>query len=180
MGEPKAWIDWNGVPLLTWVCQVLQPAVSPLVAVHAARQDLPPLPSGVERAVDERAGRGPLGGIATGLRALDGRADAAVVASCDLPLLHADFVQALAGRLAGHDAALAVADGLEQVLCGVYRTSVLDVVDELLAADNLRVRALLDHIDVLRVAAGELPHPESVSEVNTPQQLAAVRAGAPA
>ena len=162
------------------MCQVLEPVASPLVVVHAAHQDLPPLPTGVERAVDERADRGPLGGMATGLRALAGRADAAVVASCDLPLLHADFVLALADRLAGHDAALALADGREQVLCGVYRISVLAQVDELLAADSLRVRALLEHIDVLRVAAEALPHPESVSEVNTPQQLAAARAGEPA
>jgi molybdopterin-guanine dinucleotide biosynthesis protein A len=180
MGEPKAWIDWNGVPLLTWICEVLGPVARPLVVVHAAHQDLPPLPAGVEHEVDERADRGPLGGMATGLRALAGRADAVVVASCDLPLLHADFVRALADRLAGHDAAVAVADGREQVLCGVYRTAVLPKVDALLAANSLRVRALLDHINVLRVAAADLPHSESVCEVNTPQQLDAARAEGPA
>ena len=175
MGQPKAWIDWRGRPLVTWLCEQLAPLASPLIVVHALGQSLPPLPARVERAVDARPGRGPLEGFAAGLRAVGGRAGAALVASCDLPLLHADFVRGLASRLAAHDAVLPVADGRDQVLCGVYRMSVLAAVERQLAVDNLRVRALLDHIDVLRLPADELPHPESVTEVNTPGQLLAAR-----
>jgi molybdenum cofactor guanylyltransferase len=175
VGQPKAWIDWHGRPLVSWLCERLAPLAAPLVVVRAAGQRLPALPPGVETAADARPGRGPLEGFAAGLRVVGGRAGAAVVASCDLPLLHPEFVRALAGRLGDNDAVVPVAGGRDQVLCGVYRTSVLAEIDRLLAADSLRVRGLLDHIRVLRVAAGELPHPESVTEVNTPEQLRSAR-----
>ena len=46
-----------------------------------------PLPPGAEVAVDARRDRGPLEGVATGVRALHGRAAAVFLAATDLPLL---------------------------------------------------------------------------------------------
>ena len=50
-------------------------------------QDVPPLPEGVRLVPDKEEGQGPLQGIAAGLEALHGQADAAFVTSCDAPFL---------------------------------------------------------------------------------------------
>jgi molybdopterin-guanine dinucleotide biosynthesis protein A len=42
-------------------------------------------------------------------------------------------------------------------------------VERLLAADSLRVGLLLDAVDALRVDVTGLPHPESLRNLNTPE-----------
>src|SRR5262245_16438496 len=97
MGRPKAWLPFGGEPMLVRVLRVLGQCCSPLVAVAAPGQDLPPLPEGVQVARDPERGRGPLQGLAAGLEALAGQAEAAYVSSCDVPFLSAAFVERMAG-----------------------------------------------------------------------------------
>src|SRR6184192_1290702 len=85
MGRPKAWLPFGDELMLPRVARLLGEVVSPVVVVAALGQDVPPLPAGVEIVRDEREGRGPLEGLLAGLTALDGRADAAYLSSCDVP-----------------------------------------------------------------------------------------------
>src|SRR5438270_6622638 len=93
MGRPKAWLPFAGETMLARVVRLLGSVVSPLVVVAAPEQDLPPLPAGVAVVRDPQRGRGPLQGLAAGLEALLGRADAAYVSSCDVPFLEPGFVR---------------------------------------------------------------------------------------
>ena len=93
MGRPKAWLAFGAEFMLQRVVRVLRDAVEPVVVVAAPDQDVPPLPEGVEIARDEIGGKGPLGGLAAGLAALEGRCDAVYLSSCDVPLLRAAFVR---------------------------------------------------------------------------------------
>jgi molybdopterin-guanine dinucleotide biosynthesis protein A len=108
MGVPKALLDWHGGTLVRRITGILQRVADPVVVVHAEGQGLPPL-VGVERVVDREPDRGPLEGIAAGLRAVAGRCPAVFVSSIDLPLLHPDLVLALATRRGEHGAAVPVA-----------------------------------------------------------------------
>ena len=93
MGRPKAELAWGGRTLVEHVAATLAQAVDgPVVVVRAPGQRLPDLPAGVEVAEDAVEGRGPLEGIAAGLRAIESRADAAFVTSTDVPFLRAAFV----------------------------------------------------------------------------------------
>src|SRR5438067_7908228 len=92
MGRPKAWLPFGGELMLPRVVRVLREVVEPVVVVTAPGQDVPPLPAGAEVVRDEVEGKGPLGGLAAGLAALGGRADAAYLSSCDVPFLRAEFV----------------------------------------------------------------------------------------
>src|SRR5437764_7598096 len=85
MGRPKAWLPFGGELMLPRVVRLLGEAVAPVVVVAAPGQDVPPLPAGVRVVRDEREARGPLQGLAAGLDALQGVADAAYVSSCDVP-----------------------------------------------------------------------------------------------
>src|SRR5262245_39816088 len=92
MGPPKAAPGWHGSTLLHRAAAVLARSVDgPVVVVAAPGQELPDLPSGVEVVADPVEGLGPLQGLARGLAAVAGRAEAAFVCSTDLPFLHPAF-----------------------------------------------------------------------------------------
>src|SRR5437660_11771326 len=95
MGRPKAWLPFGDELMLPRVVRLLSEAVSPIVVVAAPDQDVPPLPPEVSIVRDEEKSRGPLQGLAAGLEAVRGRADAAYLSSCDVPFLKPAFV----GRL---------------------------------------------------------------------------------
>ena len=134
-------------------------------------QELPPLP-GAELVADAAPGRGPLEGIAAGMRALTGRCRCVFVSSTDLPLLHPEFVRSVARALDGYEVVTPVADGRSHPLAAVYRIEALSRVEKLLADDRRRATALLESAAAHRVDAAALPHPESLRNVNTQQEYA--------
>ena len=176
MGSSKALISWRGQPLLARVAGVVAEVAAPVVVVHARGQALPALPPGIELVEDARPDRGPLEGLAAGLRHLQGRAEVAVVAATDLPLLHADFLAALIARIGDAPVIAPIAGGRPHPLAAVYRLDVLPRVEEQLADDRLRVSLLLEDPGTRLVDADGLPHPESLRDVNDPDQLAAALA----
>src|SRR4051794_12519927 len=138
MGRPKAWLPFGGELMLPRVVRILREVVEPVVVVAAPGQDVPPLPSEVEIVRDEVGGKGPLGGLVAGLAALEGKADAAYLSSCDVPFLRPEFVARVVALLG--DAAVAVprVGDYFHPLAAAYRLSVHDEVTKLLAADRLR------------------------------------------
>src|SRR5438270_743027 len=100
MGRPKAWLPFGGELMLQRVVRVLRQVVDPVVVVAAPGQDVPPLPSDVGIVRDEVEGKGPLGGLVAGLAALEEKADAAYLSSCDVPFLKAEFVERVISFLA--------------------------------------------------------------------------------
>src|SRR5262245_1380289 len=93
MGRPKAWLPFGGELMLPRVVRLLREAVGTVVVVAAPGQELPPLPEDVEVARDPQPGLGPLQGLAVGLQALEGQAEAAYATSCDVPFLSPAFVR---------------------------------------------------------------------------------------
>ncbi len=177
MGAPKALLDWHGTPLVHRVAGILARVCDPVIVVAAAEQTLP-LPPGVEVATDAAPGRGPLEGIAAGVRALGGRTHAVFLAATDLPLLHPDVVAQLLDSLPGYDAAVVVAGGHDQSLAAAYEARLLARAQQLLAAGKPRVAALLDGARVNRLDAGDLDDPQALHSMNTPQDYRELR-GAP-
>jgi molybdopterin-guanine dinucleotide biosynthesis protein A len=113
--------------------------------VRAPGQELPALPAGIEIVEDPAEGDGPLRGLATGLAALEGRAQVVFASSVDLPFLTAPFVTAvLAAVGARDDAAVPVADGRRYPLPAAYRIGLRTVCDDLLADGERRLGAVLE------------------------------------
>jgi molybdenum cofactor guanylyltransferase len=169
MGAPKALLDWHGAPLVHRVAGILARVCDPVIVVAAAGQALP-LPAGAELAVDAAPARGPLEGVAAGVRALGGRAHTVFLAATDLPLLHPAFVSYLLEALPGFDAALVVAGGHDQPLAAAYEARLLARAPELLAAGRPRVAALLDGARVHRLSSDDVAEPDSLRNANTPQE----------
>ena len=182
MGTDKALLELEGVASVVRVARALG-HLHAVVVVAAQGQPLPELAATVVR--DELADTGPLHGLALGLRAATAAgADVAVVCATDLPLLRPSVVDALLARLGDHDVLLPVVDGHEQPLLAVYRTSLAPVAEQLVAAGQRRLRAVLNGVDVRRVDVAELardpavaaddPHLHSFRGANTPQEWAAL------
>src|SRR5215472_6374496 len=154
MGSPKAALEWHGSTLLRrTVGIVARAAGGPVVVVRAAGQDLPDLPPGTIVVTDPREGKGPLQGIAAGLAALAGQAEAAFVCSTDLPFLHPAFVRRVLRVVHdGHaDVCLPIARGYPQPLAAAYRTSLADTAERLVKEDRLRPAFLFDCCVVRRL-----------------------------
>lgn len=193
MGEDKAWLDWQGQPLLAHTCALLAGCVEgPVVVVRSAPdQPLPPLPVDVLVVDDPQPGEGPLMGVAAGLAAVAPAAAVAFVCATDLPLLRPAFVRCLVAALGDPggdpvDVALPVVAGRWHPLAAAYRTVLADDAREAVLSGRRQVRAfvasrphlLLDERRLLAdpgVAAAD-PQLESVVNVNDPAELARARA----
>jgi len=185
MGQPKALLDWLGTPLLAHVCELLRAELDgPLVVVAAAGQELPPLHEGVGVVEDARPGRGPLEGLAAGLRAIGDRAEAVYVSATDVPLLVPAGVRLMRSLLEGVDAVVPRVGGRMYPLTAVYRTSLLPLVERLLADERLRALDLFESTAVRWLSEEELravdPELDSLRNVNTPAdyEAALIRARA--
>lgn len=150
--------------------QVIAPAN--IVVVAASRQSLPPLPPEVRVTRDEHEDRGPLEGLAAGLRCLGNDVDAAYVTSCDVPLLVPAFVTEMFAKLTQHD--IAVPSDHEHVhpLSAVYRCTVLPQIERLLSNNKLRLRLLMDAVSSHLVSTDELrnfdPNLATLENLNSP------------
>jgi molybdenum cofactor guanylyltransferase len=173
MGRDKASLPFGEGTLLSRVVSTLAEVVGEVVVVARRDQTLPALsvPAGVELHVahDDVEGRGPLGGLAPGLRAL--RADVAFASSCDVPFLSVAFVRTMFDALRDADVAIPEAEGHLHPLGAVYRRAVLPHVEALLASDRLRPIFLLERVPHVRVPETELraidPDLASLANLNT-------------
>jgi molybdenum cofactor guanylyltransferase len=171
MGRDKATLPYEGTTLVEHMMSVVSPRCSPVFVIAAPGQPLPKLDAEVLR--DELRGVGPLLATGRGLRAAaDAGLELAFVCAVDMPLLSTDLIDELAGpavRL-GADVVLPW-DGRDHYLAGVYRTSLADRVDALVAAGERSMRALVDTVDTQRIV---MPEQQSLTNVNTAADLSAV------
>lgn len=189
MGAPKAQLAWRESTLLRRAVGLAGRAVDgPVVVVRARGQELPPLPAGVEITEDERAERGPLEGIAAGLKVVGEQVPTAYICGVDSPLAHPAFIRHVVRCLdADHDVALPTANGFHHPLAAAYRIAgVAAAIEELVGDDALGTAALMARLRVRELDAAALladpavavldPGLDSLVNVNTPQDYAAARA----
>jgi molybdopterin-guanine dinucleotide biosynthesis protein A len=188
MGAPKASLEWHASTLLYRAAGLVGRAVDgPVVVVRAHGQELPALPDGAEIAEDERVGRGPLQGIASGLAAIGDRAGVVFVTGVDLPLLHPALVEHVLRSLRPEDdVALPRAHGFAQPLAAAYRTTIAPRLQALIAQDRLGTRDLFATLRVRELDEDALladpalarldPALDSLLNLNEPGEYDAARA----
>jgi len=180
MGASKAALDWHGSTLLRRVTGLVARAVDgPVVVVRAPGQVLPQLGPAVEIVADPREGRGPMQGLAAGLGALNGRAQAAHVSATDVPLLHPAFVARVLGAFTDDvDVVLPWVGGHRQTLAAGYRVQLAELAEDLVAAGRLNPGFLFERCRVLSLQEADLtadaaiargdPRLDSVRGLNDP------------
>jgi molybdopterin-guanine dinucleotide biosynthesis protein A len=127
-----------------------------MVVVAAPNQSLPALPAEVRLARDADEYRGPLAGLATGLRALPDRVDAAYATACDVPLLVPAFVHKMFDLLGEFDIAVPFDGQHHHPLAAVYRRTVLPHAETLLASQQMRPLFLFKAVPTREIPVADL------------------------
>jgi molybdenum cofactor guanylyltransferase len=176
MGRPKAWLPFGEETMLERVVRIVREVVEPVVVVAAPDQTLPSLPKEVLRTHDHREGRGPLEGLLAGLKCLadfDSSLEAAYVTSCDVPLLVPEMIRYLLAEREGHDVVVPVDAQFHHPLSAIYQLTVRWEIEQLLAGDELRPRALFERVATRRVPVEKLrsvdPQLYSLMNLNHPE-----------
>ena len=173
MGQDKAWIELDGVPIIRRVLEVLgEVADDVLVVANDERYGSLGVPVVGDRFPDG----GALGGIATGVGAATH--ERVLVAACDMPFLRADLWRLLLDRADGADAVVPKVNGEYETLHALYTKACLAPMERALEGGRMRVISFFGDVRVREVGEGELraidPELRAFTNVNTPEELALI------
>jgi len=175
MGQPKAWLEFGGRPLLTILVERMLAVFPEALVVSAPGQELPETPARV--VYDESPGEGPVAGLVVGLREVT--RPLAFVSSCDTPFLSAELAQHLVSRAGGFDVVVPEWEGRLHPLHAVYRATVQPLLADQLSQGRRRPVDLFERVRRLVVPEPELrevdPDGRSFLNMNTPEDYAAAR-----
>ena len=179
MGRDKATLPFGPELMLQRVVRIVSEVIDPAMIVVVAAQDqvLPELSAAVTISRDEHPDRGPLEGLATGLRSMSKSVEAVYATSCDVALLKSDFIREMFNRLSEANIAVPYDGQFHHPLAAVYRQQVLPVLQSLLAADRLKTALLFDEVDTIKVPVESLrtidPTLSSLWNCNRPEDYEA-------
>jgi molybdopterin-guanine dinucleotide biosynthesis protein A len=185
MGQDKASLSFGSETLLQRTVRILAEVIpaEQIVVVGAANRSVPGLEFPGRFTRDQHPERGPLEGIAAGLRATASDVDAVYITSCDVPLLKPSFVEAMFDSLGDHDVVVPFDEQHLHPLAAVYRTSVHSRVEQLLTENQRSPRQLFPLVSTFRIPVDALRSVDrdlvSLLNVNTPEdyQRALLAAG---
>jgi molybdopterin-guanine dinucleotide biosynthesis protein A len=145
MGRDKALLELDGAPLIVRVARLLG-SVAGRPVIIGAPERLSQL--GFDVVADDFPAAGPLGGIATALRA--SRAQWNLIVACDLPYLTKTWLEYLVarGQSSAGDAVLPMNERGAEPLCAMYQTRCEPVIR---AALERGTRKVTDGLAGLRV-----------------------------
>jgi molybdenum cofactor guanylyltransferase len=182
MGCDKAWLEFEGRALLVHVVAIVAERCRPIVVAARAGQQLPPLEHpAVERVDDQLIDGGPLAGIVAGLSRLSEHGvERAYIGSCDAAAITTAHVAFMLDALREAPSKVALVpcdrDGRAHPLASaVVVDAMLTRAKSQLSRQDLRLQALFQGPQVLRIASARLPDPEVLAPCNTPEQWEALR-----
>ena len=173
MGKPKHLLPFGNETVLERVIRIVSEVAAKIVVVAAADQPLPDLSNDVEIVRDEDEYQGPLAGLMMGLEALPETVEFAYLTGCDVPLLRAEFIEAIFQKISDRQVAVPHDEHYVHPLAGIYRKDVLPLAKSLYASGERRPRELIKNCTAVAVYASQLrevdPHLYSLRNMNTPE-----------
>jgi molybdopterin-guanine dinucleotide biosynthesis protein A len=153
-GSNKALAVVDGRRVIDRVIERVGPLSGEIIVVTSAEKAALPLPGGTRLVVDRYPGKGPLGGIYTGLAAAS--LPLAIVVGCDMPFLSTELIQYMIGLADGFDAVVPRLDeGMIEPLHAIYSRTCLPEMKTRLESDRLSVSQLLGQLMVRYLAKAE-------------------------
>ncbi|MFH1489825.1 MAG: molybdenum cofactor guanylyltransferase [Pseudomonadota bacterium] len=170
-GRNKALADFDGVPLLERGIGVLRTLFRDLVIITNTPDEYARF--GLPMFSDLIKGLGPLGGLYTGLRAIeDGWG---FFAACDMPFLSRDLIQYIVGRRDGYDAVVPRVDWKIDALHALYGKACLPAIKTMIDARDFQIIKLFGKIRIKYVQEEDIrvfdPELKSFININRPQEL---------
>ena len=171
MGRDKSFLDIGGVPLIQRLITQLQGRFREVLV--SADNPAPYSGTGLRVISDDRAGQGPLAGIAAALDKAG--TDTVFVVACDIPDIDQRFLRRLLAEARRADCAVPRrADGKWEPLFSAWSRSALPAVRAVLAEGKRKIDAVFPRV---RTAAVDLVDGAWLRNLNTPQDVADYLAG---
>lgn len=197
MGRDKAFIEFNGAPLIQRVIDRVAPVCAEIIIVTNHADDYSRF--GARAVSDEFVGKGSLAGIYSGLRAA--RNEYALAVACDMPFLNSELLRYLISLAPQNDVVIPRAPDPSRKtprgargnkpyaprdqpiakesnlhpLHAVYSKNCLAAINARIAADDLRMVGFHDAVRVRVVSPDEVdrfdPEHWSFFNANTPEDL---------
>lgn len=171
MGRDKASLPYLGGTLLNYVVKVVDQRCAPVFVIAAPGQPVPAVDAEVLR--DDVRGVGPLVATGRGLRAAaEAGATWAFVCAVDMPFLDPVLIDVLAESAKKLSADVVLPwDGRDHFLAGLYRTSLVDHVSELVEAGERSMAALVNSVEAQRIVVAD---GRALTNVNSADDLSAL------
>ncbi len=174
-GGNKVWEVVGGKRLIERVIERLAPLGSEILVVTSERQAETFQGHGLEARVviDLLPGRGPLGGIYTGLAT--SKSLYSIVVASDMPFLNTELLDYMLVEAEGYDMAVPRSDDFVEPLHAVYARECMAVMESLIREDRFTIRHLMRAVRVRYLEAMEMdrfdPQRLSFFNIDTPQDM---------
>lgn len=181
-GANKALAPWRGAALVSGVVESLLGVLPRVLVVAKERTELMFLEKESVRVETDLYLEGhPLGGIRTGLEAIETRR--AFVCACDMPLVAPNLISELWEARSGYDAVIPVWEGKRQPLCGIYSKICSGVIRTAIEDGQLEIGRLFDVVNTRFFLEEEIravdPVGRSFQDIDTREDFERIRGLAP-
>ncbi len=154
LSRSKALETLDGKSLIERVIERLRPLTNQILVVTSQEQFDLPVAGKAEILVDLYPGKGPLGGIYTGL--LTSHSSRSIVVACDMPFLNTELLRYMIGLSRDFDAVVPrLGEGMVEPLHAIYSKSCLGNIKTQLERNQLKVNSFLDTVRVRYVERAE-------------------------
>lgn len=148
LGTNKAFVRLGNKPMIRWIHDAVQPAVSEIIVVinqmHIAEDYSGRLPGNVRIVKDAYPGQTPVIGIYTGMMSV--RSDYSFITACDSPFIQPGIIRRLFEAADGYDAAIPKwSDGHIEPLVSVYKAETTQR-----AAQEAHKKGELSNADIIK------------------------------
>jgi molybdopterin-guanine dinucleotide biosynthesis protein A len=156
LGENKAWLTVGEKSLFQWVLYGISFLKGEVIIVTSGKESFPGLSAYPRHKIvsDIYTGRGPLGGIFTGLTVSKSLYN--LVVACDMPFLNQALLTYMIQLADGFDVVIPRLDDMVEPLHAVYSKSCLAPMEHMIKQGNLSVNQLLSLITARYVEADEI------------------------
>lgn len=152
MGTNKALLSMDGKPNIEVIKDQLTPFFSDIILVTNDFEAYEFLE--VPMVKDEYIDKGPLAGIHTGLK--NSNTETNFFVACDMPFVSGKLAKYLVELCSTRDGVVPRINGTLHPLFSVFQKSVLPKVERCLQEDRLRIRDLLEQLNILYINEGDL------------------------
>ena len=152
MGTNKALLKINEKTNIERIADTLKLSFNDIILVTNHPEDYQFL--GLKMVSDYYSDKGPLAGVHAGL--LSSNYDMNFIVACDMPFVSGELAEVLVNKCGDYDAVIPVIKGVQHPLFSVFKKGVSDKVAESIEAGRLRMKHLLDTLNVLYVTEGDL------------------------
>lgn len=168
----KGLIEISGKPCILHIIEALKSTVDSIIIISNNSEYKK---FGYDVFPDKYLKKGPMGGIFSGLT--HSKTDTNIIVACDMPHLNSKIFNTILTYSDKNELVIPIINKRYQPLCGIYKKSILNKVEQSILSDKLKLRFLIDESDSLILEHSVFTE-ELFVNINTPKELEDIKLSA--